>query len=144
MIGSMRIGFIGSLALPNGLNAALVYIMKVDHDEAVQYAVMCLSTAQRQSHVHAYLMDRGLSRDEASRALQEAADHLYQEKERERNKQKKLYRSIGLILFGIGLSTLLYTIWVASPTSVYVVPGGIMGYGLYMFATGDSNPMSGH
>ncbi len=109
----------------------------MDHEQAVQHAAVCLSSAQRQSDVHAHLMDHGFSHEEALRIVQEATDQIRAKADEQRMKRKATYRLVGLALLCAGVGMFVYSYSTAKPGGMYVVPAGLMGYGIYMLATGD-------
>ena len=116
----------------------------MNHDEAVQIAHECLSSAQRPSSVYEHMLDCGLSREQANAALEEAMDRMAEKKRVEKQKQKTIFRCAGFGLLAIGLSMLAYTISLSKPGSMYIIPAGLIGYGTYMLATGDHKPSSGY
>ena len=112
------------------------------NDEAVQHAVLSLSSAQRQSYVHAHLMDCGLSREQANDAITAALEQVQAKKDAEARRRRRSYKSIGLALVLIGIAVLVYTYLNSYSLGAFAVPAGLIGYGAYMLATGEPGALS--
>jgi len=110
---------------------------KVNHEEAFENAVIALSSGQGENLVHANLVDSGFSNKDAETILQSALEHVRGKQDKEKKSQELLCKLIGIGLCAIGIGALVYSYMSARPGAMYVVPGGLIGYGFYMAATGD-------
>ena len=108
----------------------------MNHQEAIRHSVRSLSSGQGESAVHSHLLDCGFTPENAEAVLRDALDQVREIKDKQKRKEKLPFRIAGLALCACGIGMMIYSFVSARSGGMYVVPGGLIGYGLYMFATG--------
>ena len=108
----------------------------MEKETAIEESVTSLVSGQSQNSVHNQLLDSGFAPDEAEEILQTAIKLSIEVQVKQKRRQELPYRLAGLGLLACGIGMLIYSYTSAKSGGVYLVPGGLIGYGLYMFATG--------
>lgn len=107
-------------------------VFKMKKEEAVQYAVECLSAAQKSHMVHDALMNNGYSKEEAYEVLDIANEIKGEAVEKSESKSKIFNKLFGFVLLISGVGMLIYSYTSAQPGGLYVIPAGIIGLGFYL------------
>ena len=112
--------------------------MNQDRNKAIEQAVLSLSSGQGETFVHKQLVEAGYTTDEAEAILQEALKRIREQRDRDKNEEKNIIKIIGLVLLLSGLGILIYSFLSAKAGGFYVVPAGLIGFGIYTMLTGKS------